>query len=216
MLTACCITANATTLSLIPDEEIAKEYGYDIEYYLKDGWEVPVRYLDIENRIIPNEICVFANGELDISQYVEGEVADFYGIEILNIRYFYEDCLTPEMRPFYENNPDRYRYYITTTKFYTIKEAATLFEGLDFVIKSMHAGLALDDYNNNESVACDVNFDNVFDTMDYLTVKRAYFGQYPEAQMYCNKADLNNNLQIDVMDYMYLKRAYFGQYTVEE
>ncbi|MBE6692332.1 MAG: hypothetical protein E7586_03235 [Ruminococcaceae bacterium] len=130
MLTACCITTNAATLkSLTPNEEIAKEYGYAIEYYLKDGWRTPLYYLD-ENRCIPNQILFVSNKELDISEYKDGELADFLGVEILNINC--AQVVYPELLKY---EPNKYDYTITTANFYTPEEVKALFAEYDFISK---------------------------------------------------------------------------------
>lgn len=60
----------------------------------------------------------------------------------------------------------------------------------------------------------DVNENGEIDSMDYVYLKRAYFGTYklknPEV------GDINRNGEIDSMDYVYLKRAYFGTYVIKE
>ncbi len=218
MLTVCCITANAATLtSIVPDEEIAKEHGYTLNYYRKDGWRTPYRYVD-ENNCVPNQISIISNKELDISQYKTDELADFYGIEILHIHCFL-DTLSAEMRELYlKKCPNKYEYTIITAEFYTREEAAALFAEYDFITSVYLEELGEDDaeLEPQEEVAGDVNFDNVFDSMDYLLIKRAFFGEYPEANLYCNRGDLNNNLKIDSMDYLMLKRAFFNQYVIEQ
>ena len=217
MLAACCITTNAATLkSKTPDKEIAKKYGYDIEYNLKDGWEVPLFYID-ENGYTPNVIAITTKGKLDISKYNNGEIADFYGIDILSISC-HQDTWEPEILAYHFNlKPDVYYYSMTTADFYTVEEAEALFAKYDFITKSeLGQKVILDIEEPVEDVPCDVNFDNTFDTMDYITVKRAYFGTYNEADMYCNKGDLNNNLEIDAIDSALMKRAYFDLFTVEE
>ncbi len=59
----------------------------------------------------------------------------------------------------------------------------------------------------------DVNENKIIDTMDYIFLKRAYFGTFvlkkPEV------GDINNNGNIDTMDYIFLKRAYFGTYVIK-
>ena len=59
----------------------------------------------------------------------------------------------------------------------------------------------------------DVNENGEIDSMDYVYLKRAYFGTYklknPEV------GDINRNGEIDSMDYVYLKRAYFGTYVIK-
>ena len=59
----------------------------------------------------------------------------------------------------------------------------------------------------------DVNENGTIDSMDYVLLKRAYFGTFllkkPEI------GDINNNQTIDSMDYVYLRRAYFGTYVIK-
>ncbi|MBE6692185.1 MAG: hypothetical protein E7586_02475 [Ruminococcaceae bacterium] len=222
MLTACCITANAKMqmvvdeegFELMLNEETAKENGYTLEYRLKDGWLVPDRYLD-GNRCVPYMIRFETEEKLDISAYKIGEAKDFYGVEILRITCF-EDTLSEDLlKVWLRNGPKNQIYTIITTDFYTIDEAKAAFAEYDFILNPHLAEVGSIDATIEE-VPCDVNFDNVFDTMDYITVKRAYFGTYNEADMYCNKGDLNNNLEIDAVDSALMKRAYFDLFTVEE
>ena len=59
----------------------------------------------------------------------------------------------------------------------------------------------------------DVNRNGEIDSMDYVYLKRAYFGTYVIKDL--KVADINNNNRIDSMDYVYLKRAYFGTYVIK-
>ncbi len=222
MLTTCCITANAKIqmvvdeegFELMLDEETAKENGFTLEYRLEEGWLVPDRYLD-GNKCVPYMIKFETEEKLDISAYKTGEAKDFYGVEILRITCF-EDTLSEDLlKVWLKNGPKNQQYTIITTDFYTIDEAKALFAEYDFILNPHLVPVGGIDATI-EDVPCDVNFDNKFDTMDYITVKRAYFGTYPEAQMYCNKGDLNNNLEIDAVDSALMKRAYFDLFTVEE
>ena len=60
--------------------------------------------------------------------------------------------------------------------------------------------LKLGDINNNGNI----------DPLDYVLLKRAYFGtvQLNDEQTLCG--DCNKNSKIDAMDYVLLKRTYFG------
>ena len=59
----------------------------------------------------------------------------------------------------------------------------------------------------------DINENGYIDTMDYIFLKRAYFGTYVLKKPAVG--DINNNGGIDSMDYVFLKRAYFGTYTIK-
>ena len=60
----------------------------------------------------------------------------------------------------------------------------------------------------------DINTSGDIDSMDYVLLKRAYFGTFELTDLAVG--DLNNNEIIDSMDYVYLRRAYFGTYEVEQ
>ena len=49
--------------------------------------------------------------------------------------------------------------------------------------------------------------------MDYVLLKRAYFGTYKLKDEAVG--DINGNGSIDSMDYVFLKRAYFGTYFIK-
>lgn len=59
----------------------------------------------------------------------------------------------------------------------------------------------------------DINENGVIDSMDYVYLKRAYFGTYKLKIQ--EVGDINANGVIDSMDYVYLKRAYFGTYAIK-
>ena len=59
----------------------------------------------------------------------------------------------------------------------------------------------------------DINGNGKIDSMDYVLLKRAYFGTYELKDLAVG--DLNDNGKIDSMDYVYLRRAYFGTYTIK-
>ena len=59
----------------------------------------------------------------------------------------------------------------------------------------------------------DINENGKIDSMDYIYLKRAYFGTYK--LKITEVGDINENGKIDSMDYIYLKRAYFGTYVIE-
>lgn len=65
---------------------------------------------------------------------------------------------------------------------------------------------------SHEALNGDINDNGEIDSMDYVLLKRAYFGTY----ILKNQAvgDINGNVQIDSMDYVLLKRAYFGTYDI--
>ena len=59
----------------------------------------------------------------------------------------------------------------------------------------------------------DVNGNGIIDAMDYIYIKRAYFGTYKLKDI--TVGDVNKNKIVDSMDYVYLKRAYFGTYKIK-
>ena len=58
----------------------------------------------------------------------------------------------------------------------------------------------------------DVNANGEIDSMDYVLLKRAYFGTYELKEL--AMGDINDSGNIDSMDYVYLRRAYFGTYNL--
>lgn len=52
------------------------------------------------------------------------------------------------------------------------------------------------------------------ETMDYIALKRFYFGTYKLTKQQQRLGDINENGEIDSMDYVLLKRAYFGTYEI--
>ncbi len=60
----------------------------------------------------------------------------------------------------------------------------------------------------------DVEGDGDVDQIDYLYVKRAYFGTYMLSTSSQKRADVDKNGTVDQMDYMLIKRAYFGTYDL--
>lgn len=59
----------------------------------------------------------------------------------------------------------------------------------------------------------DINGNKEIDSMDYVLLKRAYFGTYKLKE--ASVGDINGNKEIDSMDYVFLKRAYFGTYKIK-
>ena len=64
-----------------------------------------------------------------------------------------------------------------------------------------------------EIVKGDINEKDGIDSMDYVLLKRAYFGTYTLKDI--RVGDINDNGNIDSMDYVYLRRAYFGTYVIK-
>ena len=58
----------------------------------------------------------------------------------------------------------------------------------------------------------DINGNGDIDSMDYVLLKRAYFGTYKLEDIAIG--DINGSGKIDSMDYVYLRRAYFGTYII--
>ncbi len=58
----------------------------------------------------------------------------------------------------------------------------------------------------------DVNNNGEIDSMDYVLLKRQYFGTYQFTEEQMLKGDVDESYEIDSMDYVLLKRAYFGTY----
>lgn len=66
---------------------------------------------------------------------------------------------------------------------------------------------------NNDYLKGDINENGVIDSMDYVLLKRAYFGTYKLKNIAVG--DINSKDGIDSMDYVLLKRAYFGTYVIK-
>ena len=59
----------------------------------------------------------------------------------------------------------------------------------------------------------DINESGDIDSMDYVLLKRAYFGTYTLSDIAVGDIDEDNT--IGAMDYVYLRRAYFGTYVIK-
>ena len=59
----------------------------------------------------------------------------------------------------------------------------------------------------------DINENGDIDSMDYVLLKRAYFGTYRLSDI--TVGDIDENGEIGSMDYVYLRRAYFGTYVIK-
>ncbi len=62
----------------------------------------------------------------------------------------------------------------------------------------------------DDGVFGDINKDGVVGAMDYVMLKRVYFGTYTTE----SDSDINKDGSVGAMDYVMLKRVYFGTYTV--
>lgn len=67
--------------------------------------------------------------------------------------------------------------------------------------------------SSEKSALGDINGNGKIDSMDYVLLKRTYFGTYKLAVI--SVGDINLNGKIDSMDYVFLKRAYFGTYEIK-
>ncbi len=61
----------------------------------------------------------------------------------------------------------------------------------------------------------DVNDSGDIDSMDYVLVKRAYFGTFTFNDQQLKRGDVNKSGDIDSMDYVLIKRAYFGTFSFQ-
>ena len=59
----------------------------------------------------------------------------------------------------------------------------------------------------------DINDNKEIDSMDYVLLKRAYFGTYQLKNV--KVGDIDESGSVDSMDYVYLRRAYFGTYKIK-
>ena len=60
----------------------------------------------------------------------------------------------------------------------------------------------------------DVNLNGEIDSLDYILLKRAYFGTFRLNEQQSKNGDINRNDLIDSLDYILLKRAYFGTFRI--
>ncbi len=71
-----------------------------------------------------------------------------------------------------------------------------------------------EEFPSGDKVALgDVNASGDIDSMDYVLVKRAYFGTFELSESQLKSADVNASGDIDSMDYVLVKRAYFGTFS---
>ena len=61
----------------------------------------------------------------------------------------------------------------------------------------------------------DVNDSKEIDSMDYVIIKRAYFGTFKLSAEQEKRGDVNKSGDIDSMDYVLIKRAYFGTFKFQ-
>ncbi len=109
-------------------------------------------------------------------------------------------------------------------KWYVIKEAQIGVEGekelrctvCNYVLK-VETIPALEDPQppviEPEFIKGDVNESGAIDSMDYVLLKRAYFGTYQLENI--KIGDIDDSGKIESMDYIYLRRAYFGTYNIK-
>lgn len=110
---------------------------------------------------------------------------------------------------------DYHSYVIRMDNTVDLKEAADAFaqiEGVDEVIYN-HFSFP-DEWLGTRKVA-DVDDDGDIDSMDYVLLKRAYFGTYDIHGNQLVRCDVNRDDLIDSMDYILAKRIYFGTYSAE-
>ena len=110
---------------------------------------------------------------------------------------------------------DYHSYVIRMDNTVDLKEAADAFaqiEGVDDVIYN-HFSFP-DEWLGTRNVA-DVDDDGDIDSMDYVLLKRAYFGTYDIHGNQLVRCDVNRDDLIDSMDYILAKRIYFGTYSAE-
>ena len=79
----------------------------------------------------------------------------------------------------------------------------------DFVVSEK----PFDDESEEAYKLGDINNNGTIDSMDYVYLRRAYFGTYTLKNIAVG--DINKNGNIDSMDYVYLRRAYFGTYVIK-
>lgn len=58
----------------------------------------------------------------------------------------------------------------------------------------------------------DVNGNGELDSMDYVLIRRAFFGTYSLTDVYLQSALVSGEPTLCVMDYIFVKRAYYGTY----
>lgn len=68
--------------------------------------------------------------------------------------------------------------------------------------------------NASEYMVGDVNNNGGIDSLDYILLKRAYFGTFNLDDNARAAGDINGNGDIDSVDYVLVKRMYFGTYSL--
>ena len=104
-------------------------------------------------------------------------------------------------------------YVIYLDNTVNLKEAAEAFAQMDGVEDVEYNLLGFpDEWLGTRNVA-DVDDDGNIDSMDYVLLKRAYFGTYDIGGNQLVRCDVNRDDLIDSMDYILAKRIYFGTYS---
>ena len=62
----------------------------------------------------------------------------------------------------------------------------------------------------------DIDGNGIIESMDYVLLKRKYFGTYQFDEDQMLKGDVDDSYEIDSMDYVLLRRVYFGAFTFKE
>ncbi len=133
----------------------------------------------------PVDICIYTS--------IDGTNFDFHSSPVLK--------LDPSYSAFYINSDAVTARYIKLSIGGTDKPYVFCSEFLVGIDKSDMLG--------------DVNGNGKIDVMDYIQLKRAYFGTFAFDEEQSKRADLTENSEIDAMEYINLKRAYFGTYTIQ-
>ncbi len=110
---------------------------------------------------------------------------------------------------------DNYAYTIHIDATVNLKEAKEAFSEIQGINEIGYNYLCFPDVPSGTRNVADVDDDGDIDSMDYVLLKRAYFGTYNIGENTLVRCDVNKNDDIDSMDYVFAKRIYFGTYKAK-
>ncbi len=150
--------------------------------------------LEGNHSFAPDELTVYLNYELDLTEF-EGEEK----------HYLYGVCIDTVTRVDSEED-GVYGYYIKFGKqhMYNCEAIWVLMCNEDVVSVDYKST-----YGNG-----DINADGKVDSYDYILAKRMHFETYKPYYEELGYADVNRDSYVNVYDYILLKRVHFGTYTI--
>jgi len=143
----------------------------------------------------------------------QNEAVDFYGIPIRELKYCSYASTPEEINDSLETN-GFLSYLLILDPSMSVKDAIAVLEKDEEILWPMPNSVAYNDVDYGTTNLCDVNDSGEIDMMDYVLLKRAFFGTYTFSGNAPVRADINKNDEIDMMDYILLKRVYFGTFEL--